>query len=591
MAQIQLEKELTTPATPDSGFISLWTEGTNVKYIDDVGTIRTLAEGVTLEQVQDLLATSFSDTSTITWTYDDPSNVFTADISASTLNLINGSAQFSTGIQAGAQLSVGGATGTFSVSAGSGVVVDAVTDVLNPDRTQVTIAAKTDVTVTNIAGFNVTYVTIDKFDAVQQYTTLPSAQLRRQEMYIGVVVHSDHVNVNVVNPLPVVALDVPAQLIDFLEAVGFMKASGNDITPFDGDLRIVKSAGDVFRSGVNFYNNNLNPNTITLPIQSPVTFRYRNQNGDEDSNETFLVPSEYDNAGTTTTVPLATDATIQRVYMFPSGAIRIQRGQEVFSSFALAIDAVGDEDFVIEPNIGENGLLLCVIVMRKDATDVSDRSEALVFHADRFGEITSVGSVAATDYRRSEHTGTQLASTISDFQATVSLNTDVASNTANNHTHGNQAALDLVSGTNTGDEVTATETVEGVLEIATQAETDALTVDNKIVTPLKLVGALKQSNLTQEINAQTGTTYTVVDADHGKLITLDNAAAIALSVNTGLRSDFQCAIYQKGVGQVTIGGTATINEFDGLFDTAGQYAFASIIHMGSDVYGIQGRLT
>jgi hypothetical protein len=99
-----------------------------------------------------------------------------------------------------------------------------------------------------------------------------------------------------------------------------------------------------------------------------------------------------------------------------------------------------------------------------------------------------------------------------------------------------------------------------------------------------------QSMLTQEINAQTGTTYTLVDADHGKLVTLDNAAAIALNVNTGLRADFACAILQKGAGVVTIGGTATVNEFDGFTDTAGQWALASISHLGSDIFFAQGRL-
>ncbi len=43
-----------------------------------------------------------------------------------------------------------------------------------------------------------------------------------------------------------------------------------------------------------------------------------------------------------------------------------------------------------------------------------------------------------------------------------------------------------LSGTNTGDEVAATESVAGIAELATQAETDAGTDDTRIVTPLKL---------------------------------------------------------------------------------------------------------
>jgi len=110
------------------------------------------------------------------------------------------------------------------------------------------------------------------------------------------------------------------------------------------------------------------------------------------------------------------------------------------------------------------------------------------------------------------------------------------------------------------------------------------------ITEAKTLLAYKQTDITQEINAQTGTSYPLTDADHGKLVTLDNGSAIALSVNTGLRSDFACMILQKGVGVVTVGGTATVNEFSGFTDTAGQWALASISGLGSNIYVLQGRL-
>jgi hypothetical protein len=149
--------------------------------------------------------------------------------------------------------------------------------------------------------------------------------------------------------------------------------------------------------------------------------------------------------------------------------------------------------------------------------------------------------------------------------------------------------LDATSGTNTGDQ-TAIADFTG-----TKAQFDTACTDGNFLydgdsIPVADITGLDQNAITQEINAQVGTTYTLVDADHGKLVTLDNASAIALSVNTGLRSDFACTILQKGAGVVTIGGTATVNEFDGYTDTAGQWALASISHLGSDVFISQGRL-
>lgn len=64
--------------------------------------------------------------------------------------------------------------------------------------------------------------------------------------------------------------------------------------------------------------------------------------------------------------------------------------------------------------------------------------------------ISTTATVNSTDAAlrdRSTHTGTQAASTISDFQSNVSSNTDVAANTSARHTHSNKALLDTYTQT------------------------------------------------------------------------------------------------------------------------------------------------
>lgn len=63
------------------------------------------------------------------------------------------------------------------------------------------------------------------------------------------------------------------------------------------------------------------------------------------------------------------------------------------------------------------------------------------------------------------------------------------------------------------------------------------------------------------VNAQTGTTYSLTVADRGKLITLSNASAIALTVPTGLGAGYSCTIVQKGAGVITVtaSGTTIVN--------------------------------
>jgi hypothetical protein len=78
--------------------------------------------------------------------------------------------------------------------------------------------------------------------------------------------------------------------------------------------------------------------------------------------------------------------------------------------------------------------------------------------------------------------------------------------------------------------------------------------------------AISDAKLTQTINAQTGTTYTLVLSDHGKYITLSNASAITVSIPTNATAAIPVGasidLIQIGAGQVTVqaasSGTTTV---------------------------------
>ncbi|SRR6266568_73704 len=84
------------------------------------------------------------------------------------------------------------------------------------------------------------------------------------------------------------------------------------------------------------------------------------------------------------------------------------------------------------------------------------------------------------------------------------------------------------------------------------------------VVPLKIAAANVTGLVnggTELVNAQTGTTYTVVVGDAGKLLTMSNAAAVAVTQPiSGFSAGFYYDIENKGVGDVTITTTgSTIN--------------------------------
>uniref|UniRef100_UPI00404780A2 beta strand repeat-containing protein n=1 Tax=Algoriphagus sp. TaxID=1872435 RepID=UPI00404780A2 len=96
------------------------------------------------------------------------------------------------------------------------------------------------------------------------------------------------------------------------------------------------------------------------------------------------------------------------------------------------------------------------------------------------------------------------------------------------------------------------------------------------------------SGFDKALNDQTGTSYTLTSADNGKVVTLNNASAITLTINTGLGNGFNCLIVQKGAGQITISGTATRINRQNHTKTAGQYSVVSIVNIGSDTIIIAG---
>lgn len=98
------------------------------------------------------------------------------------------------------------------------------------------------------------------------------------------------------------------------------------------------------------------------------------------------------------------------------------------------------------------------------------------------------------------------------------------------------------------------------------------------------------------INAQTGTSYTTVLADDGKLITCDNGSAITLTIppNSSVAYGIgtQINIMQLGAGQVTItaGAGVTLRSAGTRLKTNGQYAVGTCCKIATDTWVVIGNL-
>lgn len=308
----------------------------------------------------------------------------------------------STGIYYGGILSIGTPTSTFSLSDGAGIVI---TDNLDGTftKTPVSWTGKTNIAVTNIATQNITFIYINSSGTVLQSSTGLSNTQTRDNIYIGVVVHTNRSIVNTVNNEQHIVQAPTSQVRDLFHAIGFFTVSGNVISAPSTNLSIAKSAGVLFGDGINYSNNIQDPHTLSIPsidTNASGIFQYRNYDGSSSAlTLNRLLPALYDNGGvyngTTPAVAPASRWTVQRVFTFVSGVIKIQPGQTIYNSLASAENGISTDAFIVEPSIASNGVLIGYIIIQGSCTNTADTSTCKFISVGKFS-VKSGGNAVSS---------------------------------------------------------------------------------------------------------------------------------------------------------------------------------------------------
>ena len=184
------------------------------------------------------------------------------------------------------------------------------------------------------------------------------------------------------------------QLHDFIKAVGVLNLDGNIYGPNGANLMLNKSMGTVFGLGINAQDY-LNPHQLTIPSQTGLIFRYRLQNGFEYADRTSIDPANYDNGGVLTALQNNNRWSVQHINLFQSGLARIQYGQEEYNSLEEAEADLKTGNFVVENNIGSNAIFRSYLIVKKNATNLSDPLQAKFIPVGKFGNVVS-GAVSLT---------------------------------------------------------------------------------------------------------------------------------------------------------------------------------------------------
>jgi hypothetical protein len=159
------------------------------------------------------------------------------------------------------------------------------------------------------------------------------------------------------------------------------------------------------------------------------------------------------------------------------------------------------------------------------------------------------------------------------------------------------------SGSTSGTTTVQATAIAGSTTLTLPAATDTLvgkdttdTLTNKTLTSPVINGAtIATSAINLTLNAQTGTTYTPVLTDNGKLVTLSNASAITVTVPTNASVAYatgaQINIQAIGAGQVTVAGDTgvTVNGTGNKLRT--QWSAGTLVKTATNTWTLIGDLS
>lgn len=304
----------------------------------------------------------------------------------------------STGVTSFGGLSINADNTKYDIGFVKGRIIDNITNEDAPSIIDINDAPDLGRTSSLIATDPVTFVGRGSGGIVEQNTPFTATQ-RRSILFLGVVVHSDNLVVNAINNLPILNVDVLQQMVDIFQQVGIFNGSGNLYSAAGPNLNIQKSIGEFVSLGDNYENDPRNPHVKTLAAINPITFRYRLQDSTEFGDTLNIDPDNYDLSGVLTAVP-NNKFTIQRITVFSSNITRIQYGQFIYNSIAEAKQGILDQEkqYILEPNISNNGLFRAYLIVKKGATNLQTAADAEFAEAPRFkgGSNTAGGTSVST---------------------------------------------------------------------------------------------------------------------------------------------------------------------------------------------------
>ncbi len=324
----------------------------------------------------------------------------------------------STGLLHGGVLSTENGTTTFSITSGSGLIIDFNASTVvepYPVIVQVDWPAYVSSSLPNIATTEITYIAIDSTGALVKQSTAYANGDFEDKIVIGRVLHQSGSVTNGTITSPTVAYGQTGFRGDFIRAFGPLKLSGHVVSvnatatnpPTNTQfLGLAKTAGDSYVEGRNYTTNPDSPNYIksttdTALTTSKIYREYVNSSGTviidsgvAGAGYTAIDVTNYNNGGVLTAIGSGNKFTIQRLYWFPNSvnrAIFAYYGGVIYTTIADAEAGIQSEAFTEGDNTRDAAILLGYLIVKEGATDLNDVAQAKLIQAGLSRAVSTSG--------------------------------------------------------------------------------------------------------------------------------------------------------------------------------------------------------
>ena len=303
----------------------------------------------------------------------------------------------------------------------------------NPLVLNIYYSGGTNLGLTGLTSSFDTYLLVNSGGTLYQTNSFPSPEERRLNIFLGRVVHPN--KTTILNVEQTVDYDV-SPLSSLRDLWVPIKIINEGVVPSSNGVSLTfkTSSGTFWGNGIGFPTNELNPNSITVPGYIPASFYYTTQTGGTFTAKTTTVDTtKYDVGGVAVNVPGNGNYTTQRIYMSQSGVIRLQYGQEYYSTLAKAIAAIPSETFVVNPDNSIDCTLIGLLTVKDGTSNLSNVDDAVFTFVSKFGEnLGGTAGISTTTLQQAYNNSTNPEITTNLTLGGIQFKGGTGTNTDNN---------------------------------------------------------------------------------------------------------------------------------------------------------------